>query len=131
MRAVARPIDWIAIVVGSDAVDEVQRLACRHPGSRRSGSRTAPCAQSARFFSILPNGFPRLSSAFRGLCKRLRRLAVVDHAAPQIDDLVDVFNKQRAFRLAGAAGGARPDFILGVNARRPGHRRLSALPNTG
>ena len=30
---------------------------------------TAPCAQSARFFSILPNGLPRLSSAFSGLCR--------------------------------------------------------------
>ena len=66
-NAGGRPPDRLeAVVVGGDAVDEVKRVQ-RRP--RRSATRTAPCAQSARFFSILPNGLPRLSSAFSGLCR--------------------------------------------------------------
>ena len=36
----------------------------------------------------------------------LRHVAVIDHAAPQIDDLVDVLDQQRALFFACAAGGA-------------------------
>ena len=56
------------------------------------------------------------------LLQRLRHVAVVNHAATQIDDLVDVLDQQRAFFFARAAGRAGPDFILGINAadqRRP------------
>ena len=56
--------------------------------------------------------FQRLERLLQGL----RHVAVVDHAAPQVHDLVDVLDQQRAFLLAGAAGGAGPDFVFRVNA---------------
>ena len=46
----------------------------------------------------------------------LRYIAVIDQAAPQIHDLVDVLDQQRTFLFAGATGGAGPDFVLGINA---------------
>ena len=53
---------------------------------------------------------------FQRLLEGLGHVAVIHHSAPQVDDLVDVFDQQGAFRLARAARGARPDFILGIDA---------------
>ena len=77
------------------------------------------------FLGVCPVGFLLLHLAvgIAAALQRLQRLlqglghiSVVDHAPPQIDDLVDVLDQQRAFLLASTAGRARPDFILGINA---------------
>ena len=96
------------------------------------------------FLRVCPVGFLLLQLAvgiaaalerLQRLLQGLRHIAVVDHAAPQVDDLVDVLDQQRTFFLAGAAGGARPDFILGVNAAdqccRPVPLPLFACPRIG
>jgi hypothetical protein len=45
------------------------------------------------------------------LLQRLRHFPVIDHATPQIHDLVDVLHQQRAFLFTSPTGRARPDFI--------------------
>ena len=108
-----------AVVVGSDAVDEVQRVRIA------LGVRGLDIARLRELFGLGPLGpfLLHLAVGIAAALQRLQRLlqglghvAVIDHAAPQIDDLVDVLDQQRAFLLASAAGRARPDFVFGVNA---------------
>ena len=60
------------VVVGGDAVDEIQSLGASllAEGLDVAGLlELLALAQSALFFSILPYGLPRLSSAFSGFCR--------------------------------------------------------------
>jgi hypothetical protein len=63
----------------------------------------------------LPVGIAPAFERLQRLLQRLRDVAVVDHAAPHIDDFVDLLDQQRAFFFAGATGGARPDFVFGID----------------
>ncbi len=82
-----------------------------------------------KLFVLAPVGFLlfHLAVGIAAALQRLQRLldglryvAVVDQAAPQVDDLVDVFDQQRTFFFAGAAGSAGPDFVFRVNAADQG-----------
>ncbi len=114
-----RPADRLhAVVVGGDAVDEIQSV----------GGPFLPSdfdLAVLELFGLRPVG-PLLLHLAVGIAtalqrlqwflQRLRHISVVDHAPPQIDDLVDVLDQQRAFFFASAAGRAGPDFIFGINA---------------
>ncbi len=124
-----------AVVIGGNAVDKVEgfgALLCSEHLDRDLIGKRLSWAQSARFFSILPQGLPRFSKALQRLLERLGHHALVDHAPAQVDDLIDVFDKQRALLLAGAAGGAGPDLIFAVEGRRSGVRRCGVMsPRSG
>src|ERR1019366_9622231 len=108
-----------AVIVGSDAVDKVQSA-----GSIAMVEGFDP-AGWLEFFGVRPIGLFLLHLAV-GIATALQRLErllqglwnvpFIDQPPPQIDDLVDVLNQQRTFRFTSAAGGARPDLILGINA---------------
>ena len=101
-------------------------LSTKYKVSRRScQSRVLTWQVCWKSLALGPVGFLLLHLAvgIAAALQRLQRLlqglghiAVIDHAAPQIDDLVDVLDQQRAFFLASAAGRARPDFVFGINA---------------
>ena len=107
------------VVVGGNAVDEIQGVGAVLL------VEDLDVAGLLELLRVCPVGFLLLHLAV-GIAAALERLqwllqglghiSVIDHAPPQIDDLVDVLDQQRAFFLASAAGGAGPDFIFGINA---------------
>ena len=68
------------------------------------------------FLLHLAEGVTAGLERFQRLLQGLRDITRIDHAAPQVNDLVDIFNQQWAFRLTGAAGGAGPDFVRRINS---------------
>lgn len=96
------------IVVGCDAIDDVERVCAARTIQDRGCVPSPVGALLLHFAEGITAAFERL----QGFVKGLRRLAVVDQAAPQVDDFVDIFNQQRAFRLAGAASRTGPDLIF-------------------
>src|SRR5579864_334694 len=107
-----------AFVVRDSAVDEIERF--RPSTILENLDRTRllelPGLHPIRALLLqLPIG---ISAAFEGLqrlLQRLRHVCVVDQPAAQVDNLVDVFDKQRAFLFASSAGCARPDLIFRVD----------------
>ena len=120
------------VIVGSDAVDEIQSVGLVLP------IQGLHLAGWPKFFGVGPVGSflfhlaVRISATlqcFERFLQGLRHIPVVDHAPAQIDHLVDILDQQRAFFLASAAGGAGPDFILGINAANQRLVPLFDLPN--
>ena len=95
------------------AADPVEDLG-RAARPARAPARRAPSAQSARSDCGLPHGFDgALDVAQHRL--GLGREARLDHhqVAAQVDDVVDVLDRDRALVDAGAAGDAVPDHLVG------------------
>ncbi len=73
----------------------------------------------ALLFHLAP-GVAAFFQGAQGFLQGLGHLALVDHPAAQVDDLVDVLDAEGALLLAGAAGGAGPDLVLVVDAADQG-----------
>ena len=80
------------------------------------GEKSLAFVHSGPFLLHLAVGITAALEGLQWLLQGLRYVAVIDHAPPQIDDLVDVLDQQRAFFFTGTAGRARPDFVFGINA---------------
>ena len=107
-----------AVVVGSNAVDEVQGASAIVSVERLD------LAGSLELFDLRPVGFflfhlpvwiAAIVEGLQRLLQRLGHIAVIDHPTPEVDDFVDVLEQQRAFFFACAASCARPDFVFRIN----------------
>jgi hypothetical protein len=108
-----------AVVVGSDTVHEVQRIRATLGVRGLDGARLRELFGLGPLSPFLLHLAVGIAAALEGLQRFLQRLgyvAVVDHAPPQIDNLVDVLDQQRAFFFTGTTGRTRPDFVFGINA---------------
>ena len=113
-QASGRPCDVLhTVIIRGNAVHKIQCLGfitvfkkLDITGFRKGFYPLRP------FFLHLAPGIAPFFQSFEGFLKRLRHHPFIHHAPPQIHNLVDVFDKNRTFGLAGPAGGAGPDFIL-------------------
>src|SRR5689334_22969962 len=107
-----------AIVVRGDTVDEIQNvsvvLAVEDLDLR--GSLELRILRPVRsLFLHLSVSVAATFQCLQRLLNGLRYVPVVDHAAPEIDDLVDVLDEERTLLLTRSASGAGPDFVLREN----------------
>src|SRR5664279_2559551 len=108
-----------AVIVGSNTVDEIQSVRGLAAAQDRNVAGLLEIGELRPLRSFLFHLPVRIAAAFQRLerfLEGLRHVPVVDHAAPQINDLVDILDQQRAFFLASTTCRARPDFILGENS---------------
>ena len=107
-----------AIVVGGNAIDEIEGIG-GVLGERLDRADLLELFVGGPVGSLLLHLAVWIATALeclQRLLEGLRNVAIVDHAPPQVHDLVDVLDQQRAFFLARAACGAGPDFVFGIDA---------------
>src|SRR5271167_4685535 len=112
------------VIVGSNAVDTIQSVRTVTVGAMLLVQRLDR-ADLLKLLGVGPVGLLFFHLAVRiaatlqrlqWLLQRLRYVPIVNHAPPQIDDLIDVLHQQRTFCFTSAASSAGPDFVFGIYA---------------
>src|SRR5438270_2902473 len=106
------------VIVGRDAIDEIERVRAPLAVNHLDAAGLLEFLRLGPVGPFLLHLAVRVSTAlesFERLLKGLRDIAIVDQAATEVDDFVDVFDEQRTFGLARAASCTGPDFIVRVD----------------
>ena len=108
-----------AIVVRADAVDEIKRVGAFFLADYFHGTTVFESFGPNPIGALLLQFRPGVAAFFERLERLLQRLrhdAFVHHGPPDIDDLVDVFDRHRTLLFTGTTGRTGPDFVLLQNS---------------